>query len=50
MLIVYLPFLHKAFSTYALPFNDWLIVGGLALPSLPVPSQSPQQDLIRPQQ
>jgi len=36
ILIVYLPFLHKAFSTYALPLNDWLSVGRLAATIEPV--------------
>jgi Ca2+-transporting ATPase len=36
ILIVYLPFLHNAFRTYALPLNDWLIVGGLAATIIPV--------------
>jgi Ca2+-transporting ATPase len=36
MLIVYLPFLHEAFNTYALPLVDWLIVGGLAVTIIPV--------------
>jgi Ca2+-transporting ATPase len=36
VLIIYLPFLHKAFSTYALPLIDWLIVGGLAATIVPV--------------
>jgi Ca2+-transporting ATPase len=36
ILIVYLPFLHNAFSTYALPIVDWLIVGGLAVTIIPV--------------
>ncbi|HSB00484.1 MAG TPA: HAD-IC family P-type ATPase, partial [Anaerolineales bacterium] len=35
-LIVYLPFLHEAFNTYALPLVDWLIVGGLAATIIPV--------------
>ncbi|MFZ6027177.1 MAG: cation-translocating P-type ATPase [Chloroflexota bacterium] len=35
-LIVYLPFLHEPFSTYALPLVDWLIVGGLAVTIVPV--------------
>ena len=34
--IVYLPFLHEAFSTYSLPPLDWLIVGGLAATIVPV--------------
>ncbi len=36
ILIVYLPFLHEAFSTYSLPWIDWLIVGGLAVTIVPV--------------
>ena len=36
VLIVYLPFLHEAFSTYTLPLIDWLIVGGLAVTIVPV--------------
>ena len=36
VLIIYLPFLHEAFSTHALPLVDWLIVGGLALSVVPV--------------
>jgi Ca2+-transporting ATPase len=36
ILIVYLPFLHTAFRTYALPLNEWLIVGGLAATIVPV--------------
>ncbi len=36
VLIVYLPFLHEAFSTYALPPIDWLIVIGLAITIVPV--------------
>ncbi len=36
VLIVYVPFLHEAFSTYALPLMDWLIVGGLAFTVVPV--------------
>jgi len=35
ILIVYLPFLHEAFSTYALSLQDWLIVGGLAVTIVP---------------
>jgi Ca2+-transporting ATPase len=34
--IVYLPFLHEAFSTYSLTLTDWLIVGGLAVTIVPV--------------
>jgi len=36
VLIIYLPFLHEAFSTYALPLVDWLIVGGLSVTIVPV--------------
>jgi len=36
ILIVYIPFLHEAFSTYSLPLMDWLIVGGLAVTIVPV--------------
>lgn len=36
VLIVYIPFLHESFSTYALPLVDWLIVAGLALSVVPV--------------
>lgn len=36
VLIIYLPFLREAFSTYALPLIDWLIVFGLALTIMPV--------------
>lgn len=36
VLIVYLPFLHEAFSTYALPLLDWLVVFGLAFTVMPV--------------
>jgi ATPase, P-type (transporting), HAD superfamily, subfamily IC len=35
-LIVYLPFLHDAFGTYALSPTDWLIVAGLAVTVVPV--------------
>ncbi len=35
-LIVYLPFLHDAFGTYALRLTDWLIVAGLAVTVVPV--------------
>lgn len=34
--IIYVPFLHEAFSTYALTLTDWLIVGGLAATIIPV--------------
>jgi Ca2+-transporting ATPase len=36
VLIIYLPFLHEAFSTYALPLVDWLIVFGLSITIVPV--------------
>ncbi len=36
VLIVYLPFLNAAFSTYALPLIDWLIVLGLAVTIMPI--------------
>ena len=36
VLIIYLPFLNEAFSTYALPLIDWLIVFGLALTIMPI--------------
>jgi len=36
VLIVYLPFLHEAFSTYALPWLDWVIVAGLSVTIVPV--------------
>jgi len=36
VLIIYLPFLHEAFSTYTLPMVDWLIVGSLAITIVPV--------------
>jgi Ca2+-transporting ATPase len=35
-LIVYVPFLHEAFSTYALSLQEWVIVGGLAVTIVPV--------------
>jgi len=35
-MIVYLPFLHEPFNTYALPLVDWLIVAGLAVTIVPV--------------
>ena len=35
-MIVYLPFLHEPFNTYALPLVDWLIVGGLAMTIVPI--------------
>ncbi len=33
--IVYVPFLHEAFSTYALTLEDWLIVGVLSVTIVP---------------
>jgi len=36
LLIIYVPFLHDAFSTYYLPLVDWLIVLGLAVTIMPV--------------
>ncbi|MGE5775830.1 MAG: cation-translocating P-type ATPase, partial [Chloroflexota bacterium] len=36
LVIIYVPFLHKAFGTYYLPLIDWLIIGGLALTVVPV--------------
>ena len=36
MLIVYLPFLHEPFSTFALSLTDWLIIGGLVVTVVPV--------------
>ena len=36
MVIIYLPFLHKAFGTYYLPLVDWGIVFGLAFSVVPV--------------
>ena len=36
ILIVYLPFLHEPFSTYALPAMDWLLVGCLAITIVPI--------------
>jgi Ca2+-transporting ATPase len=35
VLIVYVPFLQKAFGTYALPLEDWLIIGVLSLTIMP---------------
>jgi len=35
VLIVYVPFLQKAFGTYALPLEDWLIIGALSLTIMP---------------
>ena len=34
--VVYVPALHAPFGTYALPFDDWLIVGLTALRVIPV--------------
>ncbi len=34
--VVYVPALHAPFGTYALPFEDWLIVGLAALSVIPV--------------
>jgi Ca2+-transporting ATPase len=31
VLIMYVPFLQEPFGTYAMPLEDWLIVGGLAV-------------------
>ena len=36
VLIVYVPFLHDAFSTYYLPMMDWLIVFALSVTIVPV--------------
>jgi P-type Ca2+ transporter type 2C len=36
VLIVYVPFLHEAFSTFSLTLEDWLIVGFLSLTVSPV--------------
>ncbi len=36
VLIIYLPFLREAFSTYALSLTDWLTVLGLAITIMPV--------------
>ena len=36
VLIVYLPFLHSAFTTYSLPLMDWVIVEILAFTVSPV--------------
>ncbi|MBK8824095.1 MAG: cation-translocating P-type ATPase [Anaerolineales bacterium] len=36
VLIIYVPFLHEAFSTYALPLMDWLIVIVLSVTIVPV--------------
>lgn len=36
ILIVYIPFLHEPFNTYALPLVDWVIVIALALTIMPV--------------
>ncbi len=36
MLIVYLPFPHEPFSTFALSLTDWLIIGRLVVTVVPV--------------
>ncbi len=36
LVILYVPFLQNAFGTYALPLNEWLLVGGLAVTIIPV--------------
>lgn len=36
VLIVYLPFLHEPFGTFALTLEDWIIVGAAAVTILPV--------------
>ena len=36
LLVVYLPFLHRAFGTFSLTLTDWAIVVGLALTVAPV--------------
>jgi len=36
VLIIYLPFLHEPFSTYALPAMDWLLVGCLSITIIPI--------------
>jgi len=36
ILIIYVPFLHDAFSTYYLPLVDWIIISGLAFTIVPV--------------
>ncbi len=36
VVIIYVPFLHDAFSTYYLPLVDWMIVLGLAVTIMPV--------------
>ncbi len=36
VLIMYVPFLQEPFGTYAMPLEDWLIVGGLAITIVPV--------------
>ena len=36
VLIIYIPFLHEAFSTFALPLMDWLIVAVLSVTMVPV--------------
>jgi len=35
-LIVYLPFLHRPFGTFSLPWLDWVIVIGLAFSVSPL--------------
>jgi Ca2+-transporting ATPase len=36
VLIIYVPFLHEPFGTYALPLEDWLLAGALAATIVPV--------------
>jgi Ca2+-transporting ATPase len=36
LVIIYVPFLHKAFGTYYLPLVDWVIIGGLAATVIPI--------------
>jgi Ca2+-transporting ATPase len=36
IMIVYLPFLHRAFGTYFLPLEDWAVVIGVAFTITPV--------------
>ncbi len=36
VLIIYLPFLHEPFNTYALPAMDWLLVGCLSITIIPI--------------
>jgi Ca2+-transporting ATPase len=36
VLIVYLPFLHEPFGTYALPWTDWLLAAALSATIVPV--------------